>query len=269
LWLCHCYNEDCLSTYQRQKALYDMVYDDIGNGRRLPPDPILKGTRPSRALSGVRPAAEVVYALHMLPPDHPANVYLRSRGYDPAQLSSKLRVGYCYTAYYDFRIASDRIIIPIYFADHFVGWQARSVGEPAGGAPKYYSMPGMRKNEILYNYDEARKYSFVVICEGPTDVWRVGPPAVALLGKTMSTAQRHLIAAGWGKGAAVVLLDGDARADARRIHDALGDLVRDRVLVELPEDKDPGDFAAEDLWRLIYETARQKGVTLFKERASQ
>jgi hypothetical protein len=67
----------------------------------------------------------------------------------------------------------------------------------------------------------------------------------------------------------VVLLDGDAQADARRIHDALGGLVRDRVLVELPGDKDPGDFAAEDLWNLIYEAARRQGVTLFEERASQ
>jgi hypothetical protein len=67
----------------------------------------------------------------------------------------------------------------------------------------------------------------------------------------------------------VALLDGDAQSGDRRIHDALGGLVRDRVLVELPGDKDPGDFATEDLWRLIYEAANQQGVTLFKERASQ
>ena len=107
-WLCHCYNEECLSTYQRQRALYDMVYDDdISNGRRLPPDPILKGTRPSRALCGVRPVAETVYPLSYLPSDHPANVYLLSRGYDPAQLSRRLRVGYCEVAYPEFPFASD------------------------------------------------------------------------------------------------------------------------------------------------------------------
>ena len=67
----------------------------------------------------------------------------------------------------------------------------------------------------------------------------------------------------------MVLLDGDARADARRIRDDLGGLVRDRVLVELPGDKDPGDFAAEDLWRLIGEAARRQGVTLLGERVSE
>jgi hypothetical protein len=66
----------------------------------------------------------------------------------------------------------------------------------------------------------------------------------------------------------VVLLDGDAQAEARRVHDALGGLVRDRVLVELPAGQGPGDVAHADLWRLIDEAARRQGVTLLGERAS-
>jgi hypothetical protein len=143
-----------------------------------------------------------------------------------------------------------------------VGWQARSIGAPPPGTPKYLTMTGMKKTEVLYNYDTAKSFPYVVICEGPTDVWRVGPAGVALFGKTISTVQGHLVASGWGGGAAVVLLDADAHEEARRVHDALAGLVRHRVLVRLPEGKDPGDLTHEDLWRLIDETASRQGVTL-------
>jgi hypothetical protein len=269
LWLAICYNENCLNTYERLRALYNMVCDDITNGRRLTNDLVLKGTRPSRLAREMKPAGECIYPLHSLPSDHRAKAYLRSRGYDPDRLGRQLHVGYCGVAYSDFPLADDRIIIPITFGGIWVGWQARYIGEPPRGTPKYASMTGMKKREVLYNYDIAKAYPYVVICEGPTDVWRVGPAAVALLGKNLSTAQRHLIGTGWGGGAAVVLLDGDAQAEARRVHDALGGLVRDRVLVQLPEGKDPGDFAQEDLWRLIYEAARQQGVDLLGPRGKE
>jgi hypothetical protein len=268
LWLCCCYNENCLITFERRRALFNMVYDDIANGRRLAPDPVLKGTSSTRCAREFKRAGECLYPLDALPPEHPTKAYLRARGYDPDLLGRHLHVSHCSAASPEFPLANDRIIIPITFKGALAGWQARYVGEPPKGTPKYYTMPGMKKSEVLYNYDVAKAYPYVVVCEGPTDVWRVGPAAVALLGKSLSEAQRHLLAAGWGQGTAVVLLDGDAQAEARRVHDALGGFVRDRVLVELPGDKDPGDFAHADLWRLIDEAARRQGVTLLGERAS-
>ena len=58
-----------------------------------------------------------------------------------------------------------------------------------------------------------------------------GPSSVALFGKSMSMWQKALIGSAWKDGTAVVLLDGDADAEAQRIHAELEGMVRHRVLV--------------------------------------
>ena len=80
LWLCVCYNEGCLDTYERQRALYDMVYNDITNRRGPASDPVLKGARRSRASYECKPPGDYLLPLHILEDDHPAVAYLRGRG---------------------------------------------------------------------------------------------------------------------------------------------------------------------------------------------
>ena len=82
-----------------------------------------------------------------------------------------------------------------------------------------------------------------VICEGVTDVWRVGRNAVALFGKHCSPAQLEVMKALWGfSGSAVVCLDGDARKDAGHL---VNQLRKEKVfprgvgIAELPEIYDP------------------------------
>jgi hypothetical protein len=261
LWLCCCYNENCLEDYDRLRDLYEKIFDDFAHRQRAY-DPVLRGERPSAPREG-RPPGEILYALHHLPDDHHANEYLRGRGYDPVWLGRTFRVAFCQHSYPEYGHARGRIIVPVYHGGVYVGWLARYVGEPPDRAvPKYYIMPGMKKTSLLYNYDVARAYPYVVVCEGCSDVWRVGPAGVALLGKTMSAMQEQLVAATWGAGAAVVLLDGDAADEARRIYERLGGRVRHRVLVGLPVGKDPGDLDHDGLWRLIDAAARQQGVDL-------
>jgi hypothetical protein len=263
LWLAHCFNEEeCLNHYSKQKLLYRLIFDDIPNGRGNFNDPVNPGTRPAARMGNFRPVGEY-YHLDKLPQHHHSVLYLRSRGYDTNWLGRELRVGYCPVANPEFPMASDRIIIPIWFKGQPVGWQARYIGDDVPeGLPKYFSMSGMRKTEVLYNLDVAKNYPFCVICEGCTDVWRVGPAAVALLGKSLSAIQKHLLTTTWGHGAVIVLLDGDAPVDGQRIYDALGDQVRHRVLVQLPGRNDPADFSHADLWRMIDATAQQQGVDL-------
>ena len=97
----------------------------------------------------------------------------------------------------------DRIIFPCYMDGTFVFWQARAIWDP----PEHLSKDDVRKwkeetgyiksinpivakeddvaaHEVLFNYERARVESHVVICEGPIDAIKVGPHAVALLGKT-------------------------------------------------------------------------------------
>jgi hypothetical protein len=262
LFLATCYNENCLARPGRAWELRDAVFSGFARGHD--PDPV----RPGRRLAGplrpgqYRPAGPDLVPLHDLGSGHPANSFLLQRGFDPVALSRQYGVRYCRQPYPEFATALHRIVIPIVFRGREVGWQGRHVGPPPVRVPKYVSMPGMRINEVLYNHDLARTYPYVVLCEGCADVWRVGPPAVALLGKTLSVYQRQLLALAWGAGAVVVLLDGDAPEEARRAYDALAGRVRQRVLVRLPPGTDPGGLDHGDLWRLIDEAARGQGVDL-------
>ena len=51
-----------------------------------------------------------------------------------------------------------RLIIPVHLRGEFVGWQALRVdGQAAGRGPDCLTAPGMRRSQLLYNLDRARK----------------------------------------------------------------------------------------------------------------
>lgn len=261
LWLAICYNEDCLNVERRPQLLFNQVFNDVGDGQ----DVILPGSKSlSQAEWNFRWPGKLtdleVLARNL--PDSSALTYLRSRGFDPVQLSQWLKVQYCMEADPDFLYTAGRIIIPVIMNGKYRGWQARVAGEPRYNEPKYYSMLGMKKTQLLYNFDAARKCPFVIVCEGPTDVWRVGPASVALFGKTLSATQKTLLAANWGQGAVIVLLDGDAGKEARAIYDSLAGLVSHRVLVQLPDGADPGSLTTEEIAQLIAKAAKEQDVDL-------
>jgi hypothetical protein len=262
LWLAHCFNEDCLARPGRARQLRNVLFDDFVRGRA--PDPVRRGRRPAvMPLRGVKPPGPYIYCLHHLEAGHPANVYLRGRGYDTGWLGRNLRVGFCPHAYPEFRTAEGRIIISVFQGGAYAGWQARYVGDPPGRAvPKYYTMAGMKISQLLYNLDSARQSPFGVVCEGPLDVWSFGPEAVALFGNKLSAAQAGLIGSAWGQGTVIILLDGDARGPAQAAHDALAGLVRQTVVVELPADRDPGDFPRQELRQLVFAAALRQGADL-------
>jgi DNA primase len=175
-----------------------------------------------------------------------------------------MRVGFCPISYPEYPTAQGRIIIPVYQGGAYVGWQARypHEGDPPGGSPKYYTVPGMRKSLVLYNYDLARAHPYVVICEGCCDVWSFGPEAVALFGHSLSAAQARLIGSAWGRGTVIILLDGDAPGPAQEAYNALAGLVRQTVVVALPADRDPGGLPRQELRQLVFAEALRQGADL-------
>jgi hypothetical protein len=215
------------------------------------------------SVNEVDPPADVI-PVDQLPPTHPAASYLTSRGYDLGELSSLWGVGYCRWSRYKFM--RRRIYVPVHQDTKLVGWQGRWPGEldwAAEDVPKYYTMPGLRKTQLLYNEDLARKQPLVVICEGVTDVWRVGPAGVALFGKDPSRQQLLRLASGWMGKPAVVLLDADAKADAEELATSLRPFFRDRLVqVTLPDGLDPGSCPREDLWKLLRAEAERQGANL-------
>jgi hypothetical protein len=210
--------------------------------------------------------------LHSLPFDHPSRAYLQSRRFDPDELSKLWNVHYCQSTAVDengfipgtnirAHLVQGRIIFPVYRAGVMVGFQARVIGDHQ---VKYYTMPGLRKQYMLYNGDRAKGYDFGVVVEGVLDAIRVGPQAVALLGKTMSWRQRELIIAHWGSGALCILLDPDAVKEMERIQKLLNpqSFRWGSFCLPLPPGTDPGDMNRDELWGLIASYARARNVQL-------
>lgn len=237
LFLAHCYNENCLAEPGRSWQLYKQVFTDFSHETG---DVLLQNHRAEAAdVKPTWPGRHV--PLDQMFSGHPANVYLREeRSFDVAKLVKDYHISYCIEALDDYILAQGRIIIPAYMDGEFVGWQARFIGEPAPKpVPKYYTMPHMKRNRMLYNFDEAKKHPYVVLCEGPTDVWRYGPEAVALWGKSISPYQLGLVVANWKK--VYVCLDGEAVSEAKDVYDKLSNKV-EKGLVQLQGREDPGSL---------------------------
>jgi hypothetical protein len=205
---------------------------------------------------------------------HAARRYLEDRGYDLNELYRNFQVMYATdgmqyhlpeelteeeitagkTPKYVPEFKEDRIIIPITQGLRNVSWQARAVGEHH---KKYLFPSGCRKSHYVYNLDEALHYDGIVICEGITDVWTLGQDAVALFGKTMSPAQKHILSTVWSfHGCATIMLDSDASTEADKIARELREdpkaFPRGVRVARLPKG-DPGDYSEDDLNRYIEE----------------
>lgn len=267
--LANCYRRQCLKDPVNRAALRDKILGGLLSDvrRRLsPPTSTELATlvEPGTLIPVTPPGR--IFSLTDLPPDYPAIAYLRGRGYDPLELASRWHVGFCSAPAH--RMAAGRIYIPVMMDGVLVGWQARWPTELPKDSPirKYYLLPGMPKRLVLYNYDLARTSPLVVLTEGPTDVWRVGPSGVALFGKTMSEQQEQLILKHWGTGVIIVLLDNDepsAAAAAEKIHLRLAARASCPILdVRLPAGTDPGDHSREQLWEFIDRAAADCGMVL-------
>jgi hypothetical protein len=271
--LAYCYNEQCLAGDDRQahenrERLYDLVYPlGVPRRRRLL---VRRRPRDQPVEPKVFTVPDGVVPLEELSPEHPAVAYLRSRGFDPAELAARWRVGYCHSSRDAVPALFRRIFIPIHDVrprfgtdsrDPVVlaGWQARIVGEHLGGASKYLSALGMSKSRLLYGLPEALEaHGPAVVVEGPTDVWRLGPGAVALLGKSLSRRQWELLLSRFAGRPLVVLLDADARDEAGKIRQLLLGPPHARakvdpvVIARLPEGRqDVGECTRAEAWAAV------------------
>jgi len=113
------------------------------------------------------PKPEWVISLDQLMEQHPAVMYLRSRKFDPVQISKQYGVVYCHEypvmrGEKDYSFLAGRLFIPV----NCEGWQARVL--PPDTSMKYFTCPGWRKSEALYNIDAARSCGtrYVALFEG-------------------------------------------------------------------------------------------------------
>lgn len=257
-YLAICYKNNCLKKPGMREQLEHMIF---GDGRRF-----------LKSVSVVAPPVEMVATVleppgkiesfESLPADHHAAEYLRSRGFDPVTLSRELGVGVCTEVTNDrYRIMRGRVYIPVEVNSKLVMFQGRKTGDVAKGDIKYYTAG--KKSLALYNYDRAVHEPLVVVVEGVPSVWRLGAPAVAVFGKTLSHWQCTTIATTWVGKPVFLMLDHDADAEGY-VDSGVEQLCRygaNVVPVLLPDDRDPADYTRPELRVMLEHAADAVGVS--------
>jgi hypothetical protein len=180
--LIKCFHKNCLQQPALRQRFRLMVFGSF-DPRPLAIAPGWQKSSEARVIElpdRLRPLTD----LHLC---HPARTHLEDRGFDPDELARLYGLTYCHE-YSRSSLARGRMVIPVMMHGRLVGWQARLVVEPPPDVkvPKYVTAPGMQKSTLLFNLDRAQESATVVLVEGVSDVWRVGPQAVALLGHELS-----------------------------------------------------------------------------------
>lgn len=217
----------------------------------------------------------VCVPLTQLPANHPAILYLmngrknplgQSVAWYPGELYEEWGIRYCISAMsgggYAPELVQNRLILPIFWEQQLVGWQARAIDN---SLPKYYTMPGLNKGRLLFNGDRAREQSgLVIVVEGIFDAMAVGPEhGVAVLGSSVNHFQRTWLARNFGTGTLVLLFDSDrAGANCTKVNMALmqGAFSKGCFAVSLPQGWDAGSMSRENLWQVIRSEGRRFGV---------
>lgn len=170
----------------------------------------------------------------------PHRVYLSNRGLDPDRCVQLWNVQACPP----FGQYKHRLFIPIDHCGHTVSWTTRTIGGDGlryrGAGAEEESTPA---KSILYAADYARHA--IAICEGPFDVWAIGPGAVCTFGTSFTRAQVLAMAAFPRR---IVCFDAlpDAQAKALELCKLLAPFAGETLNVELSA-KDPGDADADEL----------------------
>lgn len=266
-WLAVCYNENCTASPGRRQQLYQMIFGFQNFRDRRAPSVIEIGEDNTLPLGTAQPPGEIMW-LRDLSADHPARTYLIGRRFNPDYLSDNFKVGWVFRAFVDvderLSIMQGRIYLPVYMNGGLAGWQGRLTWDPPkGGPPKYYTLPAMPKRRILYNYDTAKHWPFVVVVEGLPSVWRIGGPAVAIFGKTLGAGQQMLLQSTWAGKPIILLLDPDAREDMEGILRELELSGKQPVIpIWLPPGYDPADYESSAVIGMIRSAARAVGIEL-------
>ena len=123
------------------------------------------------------------------------------------------------------------------FIRRFVTFTARTIFDDI--EPKYKNLEIEKSvldaKSTIYNIDRAKDK--IIICEGVTDVWRLGDGSVSLSGKTATNMQLSILASK-KINTAFVLLDEDAETEAYELSGKLTAVIKNVEFIPI-EGGDP------------------------------
>jgi len=171
----------------------------------------------------------------------PHKRYLRQRGFDPDELE-------CLWGVQGIGMSSKcgwSIWIPIHQGGEVVSWTTRTIGK---AEPKYNGAgldeEQINKKTILYGADYVGVS--VIVVEGPTDVWAVGPGAVATLG--LQYTKQQMLALSRYAHRTICFDSGHlAQKQARRLASELQAFPGQTDVVELETGDDPAEADPEEV----------------------
>jgi hypothetical protein len=259
-----CYNETaCMTEYDNRLTLIEKLNGKIP--KKLETVEVRPGKRSARLTTAIAPGP--IARLNSLEPSHRARAYMESRGFNVDTLTNYYDYGYCTRSHE--LLAARRVYIPFYFKHKFVGWQCRLPEDLAPGVkfpPKYFTMPGLAKQFMLVNFDNAIQWNTGVVVEGALDVVGWGPQAMGVLGNRISDFQIRLLINAYAGRKLVVLLDPKEMSKPytlERVAELRRGLGRKNVAaVTLPDDTDPGSLDRPFLKEYVTREARDQKVKL-------
>lgn len=183
-----------------------------------------------------------------------AKKYLVNRKYDPDKLSS---IWYLLsTSHIGFY--KNRILAPIYQKRRLVSYQTRDITNkhPQKYLACFQDEEIIQHQHCLYGLDQTITRKCIVV-EGITDVWRLGPGAVATFGIDFTRQQARLIAMNFDK--VFIMFDSEPQAQEKAeelglmISSAFSNFVEVFNMPFIFTDIDPGDLSQDDADSLMEE----------------
>lgn len=175
--------------------------------------------------------------------------YLKRRGFKPKELAKLWRIQATRMTNTRSHSYAWRIYIPIFHRGEQVSWTTRTISSRRNvkykAAEKGWEK--MNHHDLLYGEDYAGQS--VIVCEGPIDVWKIGPGAVATFGTSFSKQQVAKIAA-YPVRAVCFDSEPEAQRRAKTLCDELAAFPGKTYKVRLDSGKDPGDADQEEILKI-------------------
>lgn len=262
-----CYNEHC----EANEDFRDDMRARLARGGMIKHNQVIQSDDKPTPLKPLELAGKYI-RLDRLPKQHAAVQYIEKvRGMSAEELGLVWDV--MWFEYSPMLPQNNRLFFPYYTLDeesgerilvggqaHWLDVQTLNGTPPKGsGEVKWFTLPGTRASQCLFNGWRASKQSkLVVIVEGPFDAAVLGPEfSVALFGHTVSHKQKQILMDNWGSkdGAAVLALDPDVAHEKGVIElENWFKGWKHHTVLRLPDNNDIGDYKRDEAWTIIAKT---------------